>query len=126
MVEPTGDPTTLKKEERAMRPTPEVVRKWSSGETANAPNREISAIQLIFDSEPSCQWLSITINSTELLSVQCTTLPTTAYIRSYQTLRKPVVLLVLCPSSAKIATRVLHWDSGAWLGIGCLAAGVFL
>ena len=30
MVEPTGDPTTLKKEERAMRPTPEVVRKWSS------------------------------------------------------------------------------------------------
>ena len=29
MVEPTGDPTTLKKEERAMRPTPEVVRKWS-------------------------------------------------------------------------------------------------
>ena len=30
MVEPNGDPTTLKKEERAMRPTPEVVRKWSS------------------------------------------------------------------------------------------------
>ena len=30
MVEPTGDPTTLKKEERAMRPTPEVVWKWSS------------------------------------------------------------------------------------------------
>ena len=30
MVEPTGDPTTLKKEERAMRPTPEVVMKWSS------------------------------------------------------------------------------------------------
>ncbi len=29
MVEPNGDPTTLKKEERAMRPTPEVVRKWS-------------------------------------------------------------------------------------------------
>jgi hypothetical protein len=30
MVEPNGDPTTLKKVERAMRPTPEVVRKWSS------------------------------------------------------------------------------------------------
>ena len=29
MVEPTGDPTTLKKEDRAMGPTPEVVRKWS-------------------------------------------------------------------------------------------------
>ncbi len=29
MVEPNGDPTTLKKEERAMRPTPEVVWKWS-------------------------------------------------------------------------------------------------
>jgi hypothetical protein len=30
MVVPNGDPTTLKKVERAMRPTPEVVRKWSS------------------------------------------------------------------------------------------------
>ena len=30
MVEPNGDPTTIKKEERAMRPTPEVVWKWSS------------------------------------------------------------------------------------------------
>ena len=49
MVEPTGDPTTIKKEERAIRPTPEVVRKWSSkqqaaGVTTNAPIQDISAI----------------------------------------------------------------------------------
>ena len=46
MVEPTGDPTTLKKEERAMRPTPEVVWKWSS--KLNYAKRDKTTYKCVF------------------------------------------------------------------------------
>jgi len=84
MVVPTGDPTTLKKEERAMRPTPEVVRKWSSGETANAPSLESHSIDIRFRAI-----LPMVINYNKRhCTVECT-LHYTAHHSLYQVISDP-------------------------------------
>jgi hypothetical protein len=119
MVEPTGDPTTLKKEERAMRPTPEVVRKWSSIQQAATgctgiyqlmPQVEIfvhsmdlHCRELIFHTRPRTHFYR------QCSAVQCSAVPCSAV--------RPPKPTVQCTAQITIAyfnsySKILIWYPG--------------